>query len=537
MNLALLFLLTMFSGISHARTCSKLETFIKSLQHSNRLEKLDQRLLEALVSKEKLSVEEVYLAQSIDRKINLSTMKGSTAPAEVNPRYERLKPVFKDIDEANNLGYELQDLEDKLRELTDPKNFTGGGADEVRLRILELRKKITVINDKYVEKMHRLYQDDGIPSMIVEHKNGFKMLKLDFTKVPEKHHAFNFFRRINKASGLDQITVSLQETAETGFGGIFIEAPRDAGAVQRMELGFGQGFELLDGMVGQVGKHESRHAVFFAKRSKGLESIYHTRFNASASGNLLNENKIYDSYMSAEEIYTYSTDMKAATSLFRRPGIEKADLFQYLKSSNSQFRNILLTNQGITEKVLQNLDAVMSRPMLPEDWNVFETAPGKYAMKLQDSLGRSATLKFISPREASVVEKAFETKALTAQHMESAIKAQGWDQAEFIKAIQAGEPEKVAFVQLKTKEFLSTTQASDAEKAVKAMFEMARERLQKLNSISKTQLAESQKLDELIRVSESSPNGGSIEQILRIREHLYKIGKNVNEDFKGRALK
>lgn len=48
-----------------------------------------------------------------------------------------------------------------------------------------------------------------------------------------------------------------------GFGGIFIE-DKSAASIDRIELGYQQGLEVPEDHLGAVGKHESRHALFFA---------------------------------------------------------------------------------------------------------------------------------------------------------------------------------------------------------------------------------------------------------------------------------
>ena len=59
------------------------------------------------------------------------------------------------------------------------------------------------------------------------------------------------------------------------------------------------------------------------RRARAEGSIFHARYYASSDGNLLNQNKIYDNIMSAEEVFTYSADIKSATNLFNSNKITK----------------------------------------------------------------------------------------------------------------------------------------------------------------------------------------------------------------------
>src|SRR5690606_12170962 len=113
-------------------------------------------------------------------------------------------------------------------------------------------------------------------------------------------------------------------------------------AMKRMEIGPHQGLQLLEEFVNTTGRHELRHSMFLAKRNRGEDSIFHLQFHASPGGrNLLNKDRMYDAYMSAEELYTFSTDLETYAKIF------KGDLITNLENRKNTLNKIYGHNKSL----------------------------------------------------------------------------------------------------------------------------------------------------------------------------------------------
>ena len=93
-------------------------------------------------------------------------------------------------------------------------------------------------------------------------------------------------------------------------------------------------------------------------------------------------------------------------------------------------------------------------------------------------------------------------KELAEQHLLGIVKTKGWDSAEKL---------------LQNRQYLAQARDKFLLSPVVRQFD--------------------QKSNDLIRTAETNPGGATKEQMLKIREQMSRTGKNVNEKYKGFALK
>jgi hypothetical protein len=181
-----------------------------------------------------------------------------------------LKPLYQDLTLAHKTNRKLRLLEKEMHQLEGTQPLSAEAAEKLKkleLEAMGLDEELNLINDRYLRATHALYVKDGIPSKIVGSNKGI-YLELDFSTPPTGERAFEFYRKIQQRFGVDKVTLNLKENVRNSSGGFFSENAK------RIEMGPNQGFSLLDDYFNSVSKHESRHAMFSAKRVAGDDSTF-----------------------------------------------------------------------------------------------------------------------------------------------------------------------------------------------------------------------------------------------------------------------
>lgn len=461
---------------------------------------------------------------------------------------ETLKPIFESAQEAYKKGQEQTKLRYEMMDLKRVSNPDKTQLDrmaEIETKFQELSKEITEINNKYINDMHAIYAKEGIPSQIVAQSDGALVLKLDFSAPPTKRTAYEFYRRVQSRFGLNQVTLSLKENAELGFAGFF--SPQ----AKRIEMGPQQGFSMLEDYFNTVSKHESRHSMFAHKREIGDDSIFHTQFYASSNGNLLNSDKMYDTYMSSEELYTYSTDMQSLAQAFTRDIItdipEKRALLQQIFSQNENFKSIANSSKNITSEMIKSLDEIDKSINPYEKISIQKNNDGKLNLNFKDKLNRQTTITMVSQEEKQLAQNFSQAQANLSQFLDQYVtlnfEKAGMNLQDFLSRASQNKltAEEVATIQNFAKEGLATPNGKqlivELNQAARPMIKNARENMDALNRLAEIQLKESEKLKTMLSDLAAKKDNILDKDLELLKHQMFTTSKNVKEDYRGFALK
>jgi hypothetical protein len=456
-----------------------------------------------------------------------------------------LKPMVANLQEAYKKGGELQELRYRLMTLQNSPQTAEVIQElkQIESTFARLRSEITVLNDDYLNSMHAIYQREGIPSQLLKADDGALVLKLDFSAAPSDARAFEFYRRIKNKFGLNEVTLSLKDNAENGSAGFFMPS------VKRIEMGPQQGFSMLEDYFNSVSKHESRHSMFANKRVTGDDSIFHVQFHASQKGHLLNSDKVYDSYMSSEELYTFSTDLQSLGQALNRNDFTNAkatqSLLAQITESNEMFRIVSKSTKSVTQDMLTALDELTSQQSLGTNLGVIKRNDGSLNLTFADKLGRQTQIVLVNSQE-----KADGIKFLAAQQKLSELldrkvtelfHQSGGDVAGLVQRFNSNQAtaEDIARVQEFSQQAMKTSEVQLQLKQMQSLglplIKNARENMHQLNRLADIQLAESGKILKQLEQLKTAPTI-DLTQVQPLKDNMFKLAKNVKEDYKGFAL-
>lgn len=462
-------------------------------------------------------------------------------------KQETLKPIFEHVQNAYKKGQEISKLKYEMMDLKrvpNPDKVQLDRMAEIEVQYAAITREITDINNKYITELHTIYSGEGIPALIVTRDDGVKILKLDFSAPPTKKTAYEFYRRVQSRFGLKEVTLSLKQNAEAGFGGFFSPAE------QRIDMGPGQGLSMLEDYFNSVSKHESRHSMFFHKRAVGDDSIFHTQFFASSKGDLLNADKVYDTYMSSEEVYTFSTDLQSLAQAFSRDVITdaaaKQQLVNQISSHNETFLAVTKSTKGVTQEMVNSLDELKKSINPSEAFQVFKSETDQLSIEFGDKLNRRTSIIMVSEAEKKLAQKMLDAVSARSsyldQYVTNELVKKGTDIKDFMSRLQQGQvtADEVSSIQKLALEGMNTTQGKILTKELNQttipLIQNARENMAALNKLSEIQIGESEKIDKMLKKIIAMKDKVTDEEIAILKHQLFNTAKNVKEDYRGFAL-
>ena len=455
---------------------------------------------------------------------------------------KELRPFYDDLELINRKGAEMRAMEARYRELHEIKNPGKEVIDEMHdldMKATFLSQEMTVINNSFVRKVNDIYKKKGIPSILVEDEKGVLTLQLDFTRAPRESNAFEFYRRVSQRFGVQRITMSLKENAKKSFRGYFNAAEA------RIEMGSEQAISLLQEYINVTGKHESRHAMFFAKKNRGTPSIFHAQFHANGS-KLLNENGMYDRYMSAEELYTFSTDLQTIAQAFKGKFLTDIPLQRtLLGQATDKAESLKVISDATTEFTGSMINSLtdQSSGKKPYGIKLFPQPNGNVQVQVTDEFNRMATIDLVSEAEKASFARLKKNEELRGQRMEEDfpkyLTGRGIDPAEFTRKMEADQLtlEERATMENYAQEFDASPVAvqlkQDAMNSVKEIIIISKVRLEKIRKVAEFQAQEVGRLTGLIGELQRHPTPQNIQTV---RNQMFWMAKNVKEDYKGFVL-
>lgn len=457
---------------------------------------------------------------------------------------EELSPRMKEIADAYAKGAEIKKLQSELRTIhqaSRPEDTVRMAEIEAELSVLNT--ELRGINNSFVTNMQKEYIKNGIPASIVTNTEGEMMLEFNFSNRVSSKHAYNFYRQVQKTFGIKTISLSLMDNAELGAGGFF------NGHTSRMEVGPQQALQVLDDYVNSISKHETRHSMFASKRRAGKPSIFHTSFGANPKSKLLNTHKVYDQYMSVEEIYTFSTDLETLGSLFTSE--RASDLSRRVGLMNqisNESRTLILITEAARElsgRMVSSLEK-MTQGKISLPMQIKPNPNGTFKLLTQDEFGRIAILEFVSPAEIKLLDRMTQANSVYGnamnQHINRVLADSGINQAEFSARFptRLTSSEKI-FMKKTIDDFNQSPEGMALNKRIQEsiypVLEAAKQRFKDIGKLARIQAEETIKMDQLLKAYANLKIGGRPEQLEALRQQMFKIGKNVKEDYKGFALK
>ena len=469
----------------------------------------------------------------IDKKITIAHKMSEKGQRDLTPVLDDVKIGYEKGREIRNLQYDIHAL--KTGPNPDPQKIS-----ELEFKIASIKRDITVINDRYIDSMQKLYTESGIPAIVIKSNNG-NVLELDF-KVPVKNKPHELYRQVQKRFGLQNVTLSLKENVEFGALGFF--SPSKG----RMEIGPNQAVSMLDNYINSTGRHESRHAMFYAMRNfasenRGKGSIFHTSFHKSQDGVFLNDFKTYDSYMSSEELYTFSTDLQTYAKIWKGERLTDANLrsslLDQIKSKGDMLTKVAQTNKNMSEEMILSIKQLIEEKRAPQ---ITKNSNNTYSLSFYDRSKRRCDLTLVSEEEKALLVNALKVEdkinvELNA-YIEKAAAAKFSNFDDLIKRASSNNltPEEKNYIYGKIQEFNQSDRMRELEIEFAAnlqpALEHSAERLKKLSTLADIQIAENAKLTELL----SKHTDGNMDEIQKIREQMFHMGRNVKEDYKGFPL-
>ena len=486
--------------------------------------------------------------ESVKRQKIVTKIQATQAAVEESRK--AIDPLFNKVNEAYNIGHKIDDLNDEMRRLLlkqdvlSPETIASVSKD-IETKIAAAGQEIAAINKDFVHDLHKIYEKEGIYSKIVttvDKQTGVTKygLELDFTQKASTNTAFEFYKRASSRFELNKVTVNLEDAASSSALGFFQPS------TLRMEVGPNQGLQLLEEYVNSTGRHELRHAMFMAKRSRGDDSIFHLRYHASPGGkHLLNENRMYDGYMSAEELYTFSTDLQTLSQVFKGEMVtdlkKREGIINQIYNKNRGLKIISETNRQMAASMLESLNDIQKGSHSIGTYELFQAKHG-LSLQLKDKLGRVSVMEFVSDEEMKLFTEGVEvyqeiSKSKNA-YVDKMLRERGIDPGDLIARAKEGKMTggEKGYVTFLSEEFSKTAEAADLQKkmdkAMAPVLNKAKLEFEQLQKLSSAQFESVNKTETMLKQYAQS---GDPKDLAGLRKQLVVTGKNVKEDYKGFA--
>lgn len=312
-------------------------------------------------------------------------------------------------------------------------------------------------------------------------------------------------------------------------------------ANRRIDLGIsGVRNIVLDDLVTMVGKHEFKHAGFARMRSLNKDSIYHSQF-MSNSDRSLTSSKIYEHYMSSEELYNFANNPLWASERMRSiskfaPQDYIDDLLQinrYIKMTNSiSMQTTELTSDFI--KLIKNTDlkdpSKLSISFFNKSYQPSQGLDEVFYIAINDHSKQRILMEFVNPEMMNEVRVIFQQKQKIM--------------TKFTNEIVKIDPQDAkAIAELQTQFYLAEMQA--AEKQYQNVLNHVIKKQEVLNRVATRIKSENAQLlaknETFIRDLKSSVEQGINPSLSTEWQQAFKemtieyrrMGNMVREDYKG----
>jgi hypothetical protein len=472
----------------------------------------------------------------------LKATKAAEAEAAKAAHLEKFEDNIEELMDQSELagkkGSEVKNLEREIQELektNTPENLTK--IADLRDEIVLLQSEINGINHSFIQKLEEVYKGEGIPHRIYQEPDGSIGLMLDFSTPAVDNRAFEKIRKFKEKFKVQTVTVSLKDNAKENSLGFFQSYK------ERMEIGPNQALGLLEDYTTLVTKHEARHAMFNAKRLVGEDSLYHLSFSSPKKGGL-NDFKVYDEYMSAEEIYNHSTDLQTYAQLMKGEVTEFGMDLMLSKISNQadMVRKLSSTGNNVSQGMISSLDDVLKNENYLSRVKIKEVNKGNVSLRFEDADGREVNVMFVTKSESDIAKgiKIYEDRI--AEHRKKMtmllLKREGINIPQFMTKLETRTLSKEEFdlYNRLQKESLLTSEGKrlrkDLDAHVEPLLKKAREKLVNLSRLSVIQEKASNSLMAMIKAHKEK----GFVSLEDIKAEMFRIAKNVKEEYSGFAL-
>jgi hypothetical protein len=290
--------------------------------------------------------------------------------------------------------------------------------------------------------------------------------------------------------------------------------------------------------------------MFFAKRTQGYDSIFHARFFASPDGNLLNGDKVYDTFMSAEELYTFSTDFQSLGQVFKGEFVtdlaKRASLINQIDDHQDMFKIVATAHEKIAVEMMNSLDEIQKSTGKKQFIHMAQTQDGNWTLRIRDKLKREAELVLVGPEEKALAKKFIDVNGQADAKMNSAIekklKELGMDTDAIGAKAQQGKltPEEGALLNKTYQDYMLSPEALASSKeldlALAPVISNAKKQMSDLKNLATIQVKEAEELDKLLKLYADKKLGGKTAQLEALKDQMFKTAKNVKEGYKGFAI-
>ncbi len=222
----------------------------------------------------------------------------------------------------------------------------------------KLNPELIARNNAFIRRTQQELREQGILTDVFEINQGALGLKLTGA-TRDANRAGRFYTRAGDKFAPESITFSLLDQNLIDSNA-YIKANGS-----RVELSMPSALMLLENKTSIPALHEFRHQVFLARRNQGKGSIYDVKFLAAPKTDLYGHlragpSRIYDDYMSGEELYTYARDIRNyATRLRKYSDDERKKIVQFeishLDNLNTLAKNTKDLVRSFSETLADNL--------------------------------------------------------------------------------------------------------------------------------------------------------------------------------------
>jgi hypothetical protein len=322
-------------------------------------------------------------------------------PKKVMPHFERtVRPpptpeeeLMNIIGSAGGLNNEIAQAKQKMKDLEAISSGSQAGTVKLanyKIYIDQRQQAYISVNDRFANRLHDLYTKSGIPSKVVnDEKSGLLILELDFT-APSSNATFNYLKEVKSKFKVQKVTVSLDDHVKWKSEAFFNSIDG------RIEIGPRQAISLLEDYLSSATKHESRHAMFAGKVLREEDSIYHMQFWA-AGEKKLNDFRSYERFMSAEELYNYTTDMQTLAQSFKAADLADPKMansfYSQAKARHYYFSECAKSNRDVGQYMETALDDIIKQKSL-EHVMIRRLPGGEMSLSFEDAFERQTTMVF-----------------------------------------------------------------------------------------------------------------------------------------------
>ncbi|MGE3611201.1 MAG: hypothetical protein AB7I27_16535 [Bacteriovoracaceae bacterium] len=369
-------------------------------------------------------------------------------------------------------------------------------------------------NNDYIRKIYLVLKDEGIPVEVVTNKGQFS-LKLNFSQMNKNSKVSAFYRRIQKSFLVDNYTFNPAENLKHGANAFYLNRDINLSAAQMIDL--------LSDKVNYVGLHEGRHAMFHAKRVRNEESIYSIDFLSNQEFNLhngLNKAYLYRNNLSAEEVYTFSTDLRYfAKRLTGDPKVDEA-MIKAIKGKLFGLSDVGKTTNLLSHNALNIVNDLLSGKKGANYLSIGKGTDGHLRLVLLDEFERPVMFTIVNPDQSAQLLKVYSKVLDLDNRFQNFAKARAEQSGLNLEDVKVKAQIRAEFDRINiqsSKEILTP---------IKSILESSKEKLIKLEEISRMQsMGAKSQLDRL------NTKGTQIDtQALRM--NLFSLSRNVNENYK-----